>query len=53
MGLGPVPAVVKLFDRTGLSFDDLALVELNEAFASQVLGVLRGWGWNDPDREAR
>jgi acetyl-CoA C-acetyltransferase len=47
MGLGPVPAVAKLFDRTGLSFDDLALVELNEAFASQVLGVLQGWGWND------
>jgi alkylation response protein AidB-like acyl-CoA dehydrogenase len=50
MGLGPVPAVAKLFDRTGLSFDGLALVELNEAFASQVLGVLQGWGWNDPDR---
>jgi len=50
MGLGPVPAVAKLFDRTGLSFDDLALVELNEAFASQVLGVLQGWGWNDQDR---
>lgn len=50
MGLGPVPAVAKLFDRTGLSFEDLELVELNEAFASQVLGVLQGWGWNDPDR---
>jgi len=50
MGLGPVPAVAKLLDRTSLSFDDLALVELNEAFASQVLGVLQGWGWNDLDR---
>ena len=50
MGLGPVPAVAKLFGRTGLSFDDLELVELNEAFASQVLGVLQGWGWNDSDR---
>jgi acetyl-CoA C-acetyltransferase len=50
MGLGPVPAVAKLFDRTGLGFDDLALVELNEAFASQVLGVLHGWGWDDQDR---
>jgi len=50
MGLGPVPAVAKLFSRTGLSFDDLALVELNEAFATQVLGVLRGWGWDDQDR---
>ena len=50
MGLGPVPAVAKLFASTGLSFDDLALVELNEAFAAQVLGVLRGWDWDDPDR---
>lgn len=50
MGLGPVPAVAKLFARTGLTFDDLALVELNEAFAVQVLAVLAEWGWNDPDR---
>ena len=50
MGIGPVPAVQKLFDKTGLSFDDMDLVELNEAFACQVLSVLKGWGWNDPDR---
>ncbi|WP_460406761.1 acetyl-CoA C-acetyltransferase [Actinophytocola sediminis] len=50
MGIGPVPAVRKLFDRTGMSFDDIGLVELNEAFAAQVLGVLRGWHWDDPDR---
>jgi acetyl-CoA C-acetyltransferase len=50
MGIGPVPSVAKLFARTGLSFDDLGLVELNEAFACQVLGVLQGWDWNDPDR---
>lgn len=50
MGLGPVPAVRKLFARTGLSFDQLDLVELNEAFAAQVLAVLKVWGWNDPDR---
>jgi acetyl-CoA C-acetyltransferase len=50
MGLGPVPAVEKLFRKTGLSFDDMDIVELNEAFAAQVLGVLKGWGWNDPDR---
>ena len=50
MGIGPVPAVAKLFKKTGLSFDDMDLVELNEAFAAQVLGVLKGWGWNDPDR---
>jgi acetyl-CoA C-acetyltransferase len=41
MGIGPVPAVKKLFDRTGLSMDDFELVELNEAFAPQVLAVLR------------
>ena len=50
MGIGPVPAVAKLFARTGLSWDDMDLVELNEAFACQVLAVLKGWRWNDPDR---
>lgn len=50
MGIGPVPAVAKLFAKTGLSFDQMDLVELNEAFACQVLAVLQGWGWNDPDR---
>lgn len=50
MGIGPVPAVARLFARTGLGFADMDLVELNEAFAAQVLGVLAGWGWNDPDK---
>jgi acetyl-CoA C-acetyltransferase len=50
MGIGPVPAVAKLFARTGLGWDDIDLVELNEAFAPQVLAVLLGWGWNDPDK---
>jgi acetyl-CoA C-acetyltransferase len=50
MGIGPVPAVAKLFNRTGLGFDDLDLVELNEAFATQVLAVLKGWDWDDPAR---
>ena len=50
MGIGPVPAVRKLFAKTGLSFADLDLVELNEAFACQALSVLKGWGWNDPDK---
>jgi len=50
MGIGPVPAVAKLFARTGLSFSDMDLVELNEAFAVQVLAVLAGWQWNDPDK---
>lgn len=44
MGWGPVPAVQKLFARTGFGFDDLDLIEINEAFACQVLAVLRGWG---------
>jgi acetyl-CoA C-acetyltransferase len=44
MGIGPVGAVEKLFRRTGLSFEDLALIEINEAFAVQVLAVLSGWG---------
>lgn len=50
MGIGPVPAVKKLFARTGLSFKQMDLVELNEAFAAQALAVLHGWDWNDPDR---
>jgi acetyl-CoA C-acetyltransferase len=41
MGIGPVPAIRKLLDRTGLKIDDFDLVELNEAFAPQVLAVLR------------
>jgi len=50
MGIGPVPAVKKLFAKTGLGFNDMDLVELNEAFAAQALSVLKGWGWNDRDR---
>jgi acetyl-CoA C-acetyltransferase len=45
MGIGPVPAVKRLFERTGMGWDDIDLVELNEAFAPQVLAVLKGWGW--------
>jgi acetyl-CoA C-acetyltransferase len=41
MGIGPVPAMRKLFARTGLALKDFDLVELNEAFAPQVLAVLR------------
>ncbi|TAK87194.1 MAG: acetyl-CoA C-acyltransferase [Betaproteobacteria bacterium] len=50
MGIGPVPAVAKLFAKTRFTWDKLDLVELNEAFACQVLAVLKGWGWNDPER---
>jgi acetyl-CoA C-acetyltransferase len=50
MGIGPVPAVARLFQRTGLGWDDIDLVELNEAFAPQVLAVLKDWGWDDRTR---
>jgi acetyl-CoA C-acetyltransferase len=50
MGIGPVPAVERLFGRLGMSWDDIDLVELNEAFAPQVLAVLKGWGWDERDR---
>lgn len=49
MGIGPVPAVQRLFARNGLGWDDINVVELNEAFAPQVLAVLKGWGWNEDD----
>jgi acetyl-CoA acyltransferase len=40
-GIGPVPAVRKLLKQTGLTLDDIALVEINEAFAAQVIACLR------------
>ncbi|MCC7394998.1 MAG: acetyl-CoA C-acetyltransferase [Sphingomonadaceae bacterium] len=49
MGIGPVPAVERLFARSGLGWGDVDLVELNEAFAPQVLAVLKGWGWAEDD----
>ncbi len=49
MGIGPVPAVERLFARTGLGWSDIDLVELNEAFAPQVLACLKGWGWSSDD----
>ena len=47
MGIGPVPAVRKLLARTGISLDDVDLVELNEAFASQSLAVCRELGLDE------
>lgn len=44
MGIGPVPAVTKLLERTGLSADDFDVIESNEAFASQAVAVGRGLG---------
>jgi 3-oxoadipyl-CoA thiolase len=49
MGIGPVPAVRKLLARVGLDISDIDLIELNEAFASQSLHVIRELGL-DPDR---
>jgi acetyl-CoA C-acetyltransferase len=49
MGIGPVPAVQKLLDRAGVEAGAIDLVELNEAFASQSLVVIRELGL-DPDR---
>jgi acetyl-CoA acyltransferase len=47
MGIGPEPATRKLLDRAGLKVDDIDVIELNEAFASQSLAVLRGLGLPD------
>lgn len=47
MGLGPVPAVRKVLERAGLNINDMDLIELNEAFAAQALGVLRQLGLAD------
>lgn len=44
MGYGPVPATRKLLKRLGLTLDDIGLIELNEAFAAQSLGVMRELG---------
>ncbi|MFT4067829.1 acetyl-CoA C-acetyltransferase [Paraburkholderia sp.] len=44
MGIGPVPAVRKVLARTGLKFDQMDLIELNEAFACQALACVAGWG---------
>lgn len=44
MGIGPVPAVQKVLARTGLTFGQMDLIELNEAFACQALACVKGWG---------
>lgn len=49
MGLGPVPAVKKLLSKTGLSIEDIDLIELNEAFAAQALGVIKELGIKNTD----
>jgi acetyl-CoA C-acetyltransferase len=49
MGIGPVPATKKLLDRLGMHMSDIDLIELNEAFAVQVLAVCQEWGFGDSD----
>jgi len=50
MGIAAVPATAKLLASTGLDLGDMDLVEVNEAFACQVLSVLSEWGWHDEER---
>mgnify|MGYP001551138120 CR=1 FL=1 len=49
MGIGPAPATLKLLKQTGMSLDQFDVIELNEAFASQGLAVLRTLGLRDDD----
>ncbi|MBL7623891.1 acetyl-CoA C-acetyltransferase [Frankia sp. AgB1.8] len=49
MGIGPVPATAKALERAGLTMADLDLIELNEAFAAQVLACGRAWGFGEKD----
>jgi acetyl-CoA C-acetyltransferase len=51
MGIGPVPATAKALARADLKLSDIDLIELNEAFASQVLAVTREWGFTESDFE--
>jgi acetyl-CoA C-acetyltransferase len=51
MGIGPVPATAKALARADLKLADVDLIELNEAFASQVLAVTREWGFAEADFE--
>jgi len=49
MGLGPVPATGKALERAEVQFDEIGLIELNEAFAAQSLAVLYEWGMDPGD----
>lgn len=49
MGIGPVEASNKALKKAGLSMDDIEIIELNEAFASQALACIRAWGLEDND----
>lgn len=49
MGIGPVPATKKALERASLALADMGLIELNEAFAAQVLACTREWGFQERD----
>ena len=51
MGIGPVPATQRALARAGLTWDDMDLIELNEAFAAQVLACFHEWRFTDADLE--
>jgi acetyl-CoA C-acetyltransferase len=51
MGIGPVPSTAKALDLAGIGLDEVDLIELNEAFAAQVLACTREWKFSDPDFE--
>jgi acetyl-CoA acyltransferase len=53
MGLGPVAATDKALRRAGLRLDDIGLIELNEAFAVQVLACVRQWGMSDAETDRK
>ena len=46
MGIGPIPATKKVLEKTGLSLDDIDVIELNEAFSAQSLYVIEQGGWD-------
>ncbi|HIN02328.1 MAG TPA: thiolase family protein [Candidatus Marinimicrobia bacterium] len=46
MGIGPIPATKKVLEKTGLSLDDIDVIELNEAFSAQSLYVIENGGWD-------
>ncbi|UYV39562.1 acetyl-CoA C-acetyltransferase [Rhodobacteraceae bacterium D3-12] len=49
MGIGPVPATTRVMAKSGMTLDQMDLIEVNEAFACQVLSVLREWGVDADD----
>jgi len=49
MGIGPAPATAKLLTKLNLTLEQMDLIELNEAFAAQILAVTREWGLTDDD----